>query len=485
MSRLRVRLTLAFGLITLSAVLIVALLANREVGGAFRQFVTQSSLEQSPLVTALATYYEQQGSWTGVERAVPLAGATGAGGMGRGMARGMGSLLLADEAGRVLYDGTATPPAQVLNRETLAGGAPIVVRGRTVGYLIASGMHGELPQAAQRFLTGVNRALVQAALVAGVPSVLLGVVMARSLAAPLARLAEAARQIAGGKRIDAVPEQGAAEIVDVARAFNEMAAGLEHAERLRQNLVADIAHELRTPLSVLQGNLRAVLDDVYPLDKTEIAALYDETLLLSRLVADLHELAQAEAGQLQLHTQPTDLRLLVERDAMLVGEIAAGADVTLTVAMPPRLPLVQIDGERVRQVLHNLLANALRHTPAGGHIEVVVEQVERAAPSSPPGQLRVTVVDDGAGIAAADVPHVFERFWKADRARTRQTDGAGLGLAIAKHLVEAQGGSIGVKSTAENGSRFWFTVPVTDNQPSEAMTAPSPLIPDGVAPRQT
>jgi two-component system OmpR family sensor kinase/two-component system sensor histidine kinase BaeS len=323
-----------------------------------------------------------------------------------------------------------------------------------------------LTPSAQAFLDQINRVLLQAGLVAGVLAVLMGIIIARGLTAPLGRLAAAARRISRGKLDQQVQVKGADEVTDLAQAFNEMATNLREAESLRRNMVADIAHELRTPLSVMQGNLQAILDDVYPLDKAEIAAIYDETLILSRLIKDLRELAQAEAGQLSLNIQPTELAPLVEGAADLFAELAREKEITLEVTLPDSLPNVAADPDRVRQIVHNLLTNALRHTPAEGAIQISIDpQVEPLAhdgqQTAVSGYVCISVSDTGHGIPAEDLPHVFDRFWRADKSRSREYGGSGLGLAIARQLVEAQGGQIGVESegVSGKGSRFWFTLP--------------------------
>jgi two-component system OmpR family sensor kinase/two-component system sensor histidine kinase BaeS len=340
---------------------------------------------------------------------------------------------------------------------------PIEVQGQTVGYVLVS-LPGpaDLPGPAQLFLRQFNLSLWQAGLIAGGLGVLLGLGIARGLSAPLGRLATAARRISRGDFSQRVPVSGSDEVADLARAFNEMTAGLQQAETLRRSLVADIAHELRTPLTVMQGNLQAILDDVYPLEKAEIAAVYDETLILSRLVNDLRELAQAEAGHLSLNLQPVELAPLIERAAGLFEELARDKGIKLAVTLPGNLPPVQADPDRVRQVLHNLLSNALRHTPEGGAIGIIVDGLTRPPVSGLPSLIRVTITDTGPGIPPADLPHVFNRFWRSDKARSREQGGSGLGLAIARQLVEAQGGHIGVESegVVGRGSRFWFTLPV-------------------------
>jgi two-component system OmpR family sensor kinase/two-component system sensor histidine kinase BaeS len=231
-----------------------------------------------------------------------------------------------------------------------------------------------------------------------------------------------------------------------------MADDLQAQETLRRNMISDIAHELNTPLTVMQGNLRAMLDEVYPLDRSEIATLYDETRLLGRMVGDLRELALADAGQLPLNLQPMNVGELVQNAAANFATAADAQSVRVATQIPANLAQANADPDRVAQVLRNLLANALRHTPSGGSITV------GAQPQA--DGVRLYVQDTGEGISPEDLPHVFERLYRADKSRTRATGGTGLGLAIAKAWVEAMGGAIGVASEPGAGSTFWFTLPV-------------------------
>ncbi|MCB0212647.1 MAG: HAMP domain-containing protein, partial [Anaerolineae bacterium] len=363
--------------------------------------------------------------------------------------------ILADSAGQVVYasNGTASP----LSRSDLNNAIPLIDQGQPIGYLVVempAGARSQLTGPARSFIAQTNRALWQAGLVAGGLAVLVSIIIARGLAVPLRRLSSAAGQISQGQLDQRVPVQGADEMAQLATSFNQMAANLERAEQLRRHLMADVAHELRTPVSVIQGNLQAILEDVFPLEKAEIASIYDETVILSRLITDLRELAQAEAGQLALNQELVEVGPLIENMADLFRGLAHEKNVALEIELADDLCTVSADPDRVRQVLNNLLANAIRYTPEGGQVQVVVTRSQASDQV-----IHIAVVDTGPGIPAADVPHVFDRFWRADKSRSRREGGSGLGLAIAKYLVEAQGGVIGVESVEGRGSRFWFTLP--------------------------
>jgi signal transduction histidine kinase len=286
-----------------------------------------------------------------------------------------------------------------------------------------------------------------------VVALLAGILFSRSMTRPLDDLAEGARALAGHDLSRRVPEKGSAEIRSAARAFNEMAGELEHAETLRQNLLADVAHELRTPLTVLQGNLRAILDDVYEMDKQEIARLYDQTRHLSRLVEDLRDLAQAEARQLVLNKVPVEIEALVRDAGVNFASLAQEAGLTLETDIQPNLPNLQVDRARLIQSLHNLMDNALRHTPEGGHITLGA-QAEAA-------QVSFTVRDTGAGLPADQLDQVFDRLYRSDAARTRDTGGAGLGLAIVKAIIELHNGEVWAESDGiGQGSTFGIRLDV-------------------------
>jgi signal transduction histidine kinase len=302
-----------------------------------------------------------------------------------------------------------------------------------------------------QYLTSVRRALLWAGVLAGALGIGLGLLLAYQIIAPLRQLRSAATAIAAGDLGQQVHVASQDEIGDLADAFNHMAAELARNETLRRNLVADIAHELRTPLSVVRGSLEAMLDGVHPLDEDHVSPVYEETLLLQRLVDDLRLLSLADAGQLEMDCRSMKVSDLVDSVAEAANAATGGAGISLARRVEAELPPVRGDVQRLRQVLNNLVSNALRHTPAGGRIEVSARVAE--------GEIEMAVTDDGPGIAPQDLPHVFERFYRGDRSRPRRGGSTGLGLSISRKLVEAHGGRMWVESAPGQGARFVFRLP--------------------------
>jgi two-component system OmpR family sensor kinase/two-component system sensor histidine kinase BaeS len=279
----------------------------------------------------------------------------------------------------------------------------------------------------------------------------------RHFAAPLAEVMSAADAVAAGDWSVRVSERGPRDFRQLARSFNRMTAELARADQQRRNLSADVAHELRTPLQIIQGNLEGILDGVYLADEAHLGATLDETRVLARLVEDLRTLSLAEAGELPMHWEQVDIgELLADLDTTFSGQAeAAGVSMQITPAAETSSAgafVIAADLGRLNQVLSNLVVNALRHTPAGGSITLAVEARE--------GGVRMRVSDTGEGIPAEDLPFVFDRFWKGDPARSRSGGaGSGLGLAIARQLVQAHGGQIAVDSRVGQGTSFVIDLP--------------------------
>lgn len=302
----------------------------------------------------------------------------------------------------------------------------------------------------RRLLGDVRRGLWLAALAGLAVAAVVGTLTARQITAPLRQLSTAAARIGRGDLGSTVPVERDDELGDLARTFNAMALNLRHAEEGRRRLLADIAHELGTPLAVLQANVEGMLDGVIEQSSERLASLHAQIQLLTRLVRDLRDLSLAQEGRLPLDRRPFDLAGLIEESVALARPMAEEKRVALAVGAPgPRH--VVADRDRIAQVLQNLLANALRYTEAGGRVAVAL-RAEGA-------ETVVEITDSGPGIAEEELARIFERFHRVDRSRTRATGGAGLGLAIVKHLVEAHGGRVWVRSRPGEGSTFGFALP--------------------------
>jgi two-component system sensor histidine kinase BaeS len=282
---------------------------------------------------------------------------------------------------------------------------------------------------------------------------LLGTLGMRRWVNPLADVMSAAESLAGGDFGVRVEEKGDRDFIKLARSFNDMAEELEHAQQQRQNLTADVAHELRTPLHILQGNLEAALDGVYEASPEYFRSMLEETKLLQRLVEDLQTLSMAESGTLDYHFQPVNIRELLEDVAASFTPRAEGAGIALLTEEPAGEGELMVEGDwhRLDQVVGNLVGNALRYTPDGGQIRISAKGVEE--------EVLIMISDSGEGIAEEDLPYIFDRFWKGDKSRSRGGGGVGLGLAISRQLTAAHGGIIEVESQEGKGTTFTVRLP--------------------------
>lgn len=269
----------------------------------------------------------------------------------------------------------------------------------------------------------------------------------RRLAAPVSDVIDAVGRVADGDLTARVDERGPREARSLARAFNTMTSRLRASEEQRRRLLADVSHELRTPLSVVQGNLEALVDGVHPADEAHLTAILEETKILSRLIEDLRTLSLAESGALALYREPTDVATLARETVASFGPQADQAGVGLATNAPPDLPIADVDPVRAREILANLVSNALRYTPRGGRVRVDLHAED--------GAIALAVIDTGAGIPPDSLERIFDRFYKSAESR-----GAGLGLAIAKQLVEAHGGTIRASSEVGRGTEIRLTLPV-------------------------
>jgi signal transduction histidine kinase len=340
-----------------------------------------------------------------------------------------------------------------LSKTEMDASIPIDVNGVTVGYLILQ--PDDIRSADADLIQRLNRAIWSAALAAVAVALMVGGLLAISLLKPVRELTQAVRALAQGSLGQRVRVHSKDEIGELSQAFNQMAEKLEQAETLRRDMTADIAHELRNPLAVMQARMEGILDGVYPPTQENLETVLAQSVLLNRLVEDLRTLALAEAGELKLDPTPTDLVAFVRRTLDSYRPQADTAGIALRMDVKPCTQFTaHVDPMRMEQVLGNLLSNALRYTPDGGDIGVIVG-------CTPDGRVALLeVADSGEGIPPEALDRVFERFYRTEPSRARQAGGSGLGLAIARQLVEAQGGILRAANRPEGGAVFSIELPL-------------------------
>ena len=335
--------------------------------------------------------------------------------------------------------------------DIMGEGTELEINGQVVGVVLTAGTPPPLDPREERFLERSNRALFYGALGGALIALLLGVIMARTLARPLGEMTAASRAIANGEFQQQVPVRSRDELGELAAAFNKMSTDLAHANELRRQMTADIAHDLRTPLTVISGYIESMREGVLKPSPERYEAIFNEVKQLQRLVEDLRTLSLVDAGELPVHYQLVQPQTLLTDVLTSFQHQAEQEEIELAVHADPDLPEIRVDPNRMLQVFGNLLSNALRYTPPGGKIAL---QAQRQG-----NKIRLIVQDNGMGILPEALPHIFDRFYRVDEAR-RQDDGeTGLGLAIAKSIIEVHGGGIRAESEIGKGTRFIITLP--------------------------
>lgn len=439
---LRVRVLVALIIVIAVAVGVVSFLASRATTGEFERYVERGGMvRHQRFEVYLAGHYMRNRGWSDVQSLVEQMGQIAG-----------ERIVLADGEGQIIADSADELIGQTVSEDWAEPVALILNRGVPVGTVYTNPLvQGANPQR-EAFLTSINRTLLLAAVLAGLAAVLLTVALSRRILGPVEALTAAARRMERGNLSQRVEVESNDELGELARAFNAMADGLARLEGLRRNMVTDVAHDLRTPLSNIRGYLEALQDGVVEPKREVVDSLHEEAMLLTRLVDDLQELALAEAGQLRLERQPVAPADLLNRAMDAARAQAAAKGIALLADLPDDLPLADVDPQRIGQVLGNLLSNALTHTPSGGEVVVAAQTRE--------SEIEISVRDTGEGIPPEHLPYIFERFYRADKSRSRATGGTGLGLAIAKQLVDAHGGRISVESQMGQGTAFTFTLPI-------------------------
>ncbi len=447
---------------TATVALVTGYAAEREVHHVQRE---QDRIRYNRIQVALADYHATTGGWQGADKFVS-----------RISLQSERQIVVMDSAGRIVADSRKWSGKRfdfgdrqrVLPIEYFTpirsggirvGSVAIAAfrRGHFVPLLPGSDEHtpGEAEPSLSEFAETVRRTLTIAGLGAGAAGVLLVLVFSRRVLRSIANLTAAARKLGGGDLSSRVPVRGNDEVAELGHAFNNMADALEDSERQRRAMVSDVAHELRTPLANIQGHIEAMQDGLMQPNAENLDTVHQQTLHLNHLISDLRLLAETEARELSLNMETVSIGELVIDAVGSFRPHADSASIRISAEIDDGLPAVSVDRLRIRQVLGNLLDNAIRHTPPGGVVTVTAEHHD--------GGIRVEVANTGSGIPPDALPHVFDRLYRADPSRDRATGGSGLGLTIARQLVEAHGGTIWAESEPGAGSCFGFDLPAAEH----------------------
>jgi signal transduction histidine kinase len=456
---LRFRLLVALVIVIAAALGIIALYASQVTTSEFERSVVGILRYQDPrLDSKITTIQKTITQLTGEHVIWPIL---------QDLLEQMGAsarsrFVMSDLNGKVYADSKQELTGQMINTKQSKPIAVYLIEGIPILMYFEPLDAPNLEKIQQDFSNSVNRSLLLAILGGGSLALLVTLALSRSILRPVEALTQAARRMGKGDMSQRVDIQAKGEVGELAEAFNGMADNLERLELLRRTMVTDVAHELRTPLSNVRGYLEAIQDGMVKPTPEIIDSLHEEAMLLNRLVDDLQELSLAEAGKLHLELRPLDMYQIIQRAAGLAQQPAKRKRINIRTEIPADLPMVSADPERLGQILHNLLDNAIHYTSEGGQILITAEQREE--------QVEIRVQDTGSGIAEEHLPYIFERFYRADRSRSRATGGAGLGLAIVKQLVEAQSGQVSASSKFGQGTTISLRLPIAHD--SDAQTVP-------------
>lgn len=437
---LSLKLTLAFMVVSLMGIALAAGVVGLETRRRFEAFIDTQN--RGGLESDLATYYRTNGNWNGVDTTFVAPPPPDDG----------GSFFVVDDQGTVVISSKDHPLGTQLQATEIEHGIPIEVGGQVAGTLFFDRNEFGTRPPRSAFLGPFERALFIGAAIATVAALLLGVLLAQSLTRPLRDLTAATRAVASGNLEEQVNVRSKDELGELARSFNQMSTDLAHARDLRRQMTADIAHELRTPLSLILGHSEALSEGVLPPTPETLYVIHDEARRLSRLVEDLRLLALSEAHELQMAYESVSPQDLIDHAVIAHRPQAKQKDISLEGHADPGLPDIHVDPDRMAQVLDNLISNALRYTPSDGTI--------RISATSDDGGVQIAIQDSGPGVTQEELPWIFDRFYRSDKSRHRHAGGAGLGLAIARSIVEAHEGRIWAESTPGKGLRVVIALPL-------------------------
>ena len=439
--KLTSKISLTLIVLVLMSGILIGVLCIENITDAFDQYLFDTyEVMLDEWARVFVTYYAQSGSWYGLDL------------FGRMVGLEQSGVVLSDLSGRILYHFDSEYIGQRVPQDIFARGYLLRMDDRVIGILYPAALFSETFMAMQEgFASAVLGAITKGVMIISLFAIVIGLGLSVQIVAPLKELIMATKRMAKGEFREPLPIYGNDEINDLSQAFNTMAGELEKSLEMRQQMIADISHELRTPLTVLSSKLEFTLEQNQTLPPEDVMVLYDEVIRLKGLVGELQDLSKLEAGYAMLdctlipfHSYFSDFRVLLEAEA-------ESRNMNLEVAIAPELEYCYADPKRLKQIILNLLNNAFRYTEEGGTIRIKAWQEMN--------EFYFSVQDTGMGIAAEELEKVFERFYRTDQSRTRESGGSGLGLAITKALVEAHGGTIKVESELHVGTIFTVMLP--------------------------
>lgn len=445
MHSLSSKLVLAFLAVSLLSIGALAVLMRITTDREFGRFLNNRL--QVELIERLANYYSLTGSWDGVETAFPNMGGMGMG----GSANQMGGFAVADANGSIVLENHQYRMGHRLRHGLLEAALPITVNNETVGYLLIELPATQRTAAEQTFINRINLFLFLGVLGAIVLAFLFGSILSRNITNPIRELTKATHEIAGGNLGQRVDVHSQDEIGELAQSFNKMSADLASAANIRRQMTADIAHELRTPLSLIIGHAEGVHDGVLEPTRETFEIIREEAERLEHLVNDLRTLSLADAGELAVDLQPLDVNDFMRDIHAHYVSLFSQKQITLDLKPVPVMLTANLDPNRFAQVVNNILDNALRHTPEDGQVTLETKQLGN--------NIQISIQDSGEGVTPEDAAHLFDRFYRVDQARARDDGGSGLGLAIAKSIVEMHSGKIRAESEKGSGLTVVIELP--------------------------
>ena len=445
MRSITLKLILAFVSVSLLSIVLIVLFTRWRSGEEFRSFLFDQN--RPSIVTSLSSYYTTHGSWQGISEAQfqvqpppPRPEPNN------------NPFTLVDEAGYVVYAGQGYQVGDLLPASALDKGIPIQADGKQDGVLLISRSNFPVGTPGSNFLDRIYRQIFLGGLIAIALALLLAVVLSRTLTRPIRELTAATRVVSQGDLAQQVPVRSRDELGQLATSFNRMSSDLARSLNLRRQMTADIAHELRTPISIILGHAEAVHDGVLPASSETFEIIREEAERLEHLVDDLRTLSMADAGELKLSIRPYSPQKLLHDAQKIYSHQAKQKKVSIHTKVEPDLPNAEVDPERMKEVLGNIIDNALRYTPENGQINLSAGRVN--------DRIELRVRDSGPGVAPDELDRIFERFYRTEASRARNEGGSGLGFAIAKSLVEKHNGRIWAESQPGEGLTVVIQLPV-------------------------